>query len=103
MSSFSFGVNRTEPRAFAAGKSIESLLLEEVRKIVAVELDAPLSRHSRLSFRDSRGCVQAQRGGSSSGAVNFAKTHQPRGFGFAINQQGRKDSKSSKGHWWYEK
>ena len=87
MSSFSFGVNRTEPRAFAAGKSVESLLSEEVRKIVAVEPDAPLSRHSRLSFRDSRGCVQAQRGGSSSGASQLSQNSPPRGFGFAINQQ----------------
>ncbi len=89
MSSFSFGVNRTEPRAFAAGKSIESLLSGEVRKIVAVEPDAPLSLHSRLSFRDSRGCVQAQRRGSSSDARQLSKNSPARGFGFAINQQGQ--------------
>ena len=97
MSSFSFGVNRTEPRAFAAGKSIESLLSGEVRKIVAVEPDAPLSLHSRLSFRDSRGCVQAQRGGSNSGARQFYKNSPARGFGFAINLQGRQGQQEQQG------
>src|SRR5580700_823011 len=89
MSSFSFGVKCTQPCAFAAGKSVESLLSGEVRKIVTVELDAPLSLHSRLSFRDLRGCVQAQRKRSSSGARQLSKNSPARGFGFAINQQGQ--------------
>ena len=87
MSSFSFGVKCTESRAFAAGRSVESLLSGEVRKIVAVELDAPLSLHSRLSFRDSRGCVQTQRRGSSSGARQLSKNLPARSFDFAVNQQ----------------
>jgi 3-methyladenine DNA glycosylase AlkD len=89
MSSFSFGVKCTEPRAFAARKFVESLLSGEVRKIVAVESDAPLSLHSRLSFRDSRGCVQARGRGSSSGARQLSKNSPARGFGSAINQQGQ--------------
>jgi 3-methyladenine DNA glycosylase AlkD len=89
MSSFSFGVKCTQPCAFVAGKSVESLLSGEVRKIVTVELDAPLSLHSRLSFRDLRGCVQAQRKRSSSGARQLSKNSPARGFGFAINQQGQ--------------
>ena len=89
MSSFSFDVKCTQPCAFAAGKSVESLLSGEVRKIVTVELDTPLSLHSRLSFRDLRGCVQAQRKRSSSGARQLSKNSPARGFGFAINQQGQ--------------
>jgi 3-methyladenine DNA glycosylase AlkD len=89
MSSFSFGVKCTEPRAFAGGKSVESLLSGEVRKIVAVELDAPLSLHLRLSFRDSRGCVQAQGRGSSTGARQLSKNSPARSFDFAVNQQGQ--------------
>ncbi len=89
MSSFSCDVNRTALRAFAARKFIKALVLGEVRKIVAVELDAPLSLHSRLSFRDLRGCVQAQRRGSSSDARQLSKNSRPRSFGSAINQHGQ--------------
>jgi 3-methyladenine DNA glycosylase AlkD len=89
MSSVSFGVKCTEPRAFAAGSSVKSQLSGGVRKIVAVELDAPLSLHSRLSFRDSRGCVQAQGRGSSSGARQLSKNSPARSFDFAVNQQGQ--------------
>src|ERR1700744_5757628 len=96
MSSFSFGVKPTEPRAFAARKSVESLLSGEVRKIVAVELDAPLSLHSRLSFRDSRGCVQAQRRGSSSGACQLSKNSPARSF-FAVNQQRQQGHEAQQG------
>src|SRR5579862_5699785 len=97
MSSFSFGVKCTQPCAFAAGKSAESLLSGEVRKIVTVELDALLSPHSRLSFRDLRGCVQAQRKRSSSGARQLSKNSPARGFGFAINQQGQQGQEAQQG------
>jgi 3-methyladenine DNA glycosylase AlkD len=97
MSSFSFGVKCTQPCAFAAGKSVESLLSGEVRKIVTVELDAPLLPHSRLSFRDLRGCVQAQRKRSSSGARQLSKNSPARGFGFAINQQGQQGQEAQQG------
>jgi 3-methyladenine DNA glycosylase AlkD len=89
MSSFSFGVKCIEPRAFAAGTSVQSLLSGEVRKTIAVEPDALLSLHSRLSFRDSRGCVQAQRRGSSSGARQLSQNSPARGFHFAVNQHGQ--------------
>jgi 3-methyladenine DNA glycosylase AlkD len=97
MSSFSFGVKCTEPRAFAAGKSVESLLSGEVRKIVAVELYAPLSLHLRLSFRDSRGCVQAQGRGSSSGARQLSQNSPARSFDFAVNQQGQQRQQAQQG------
>jgi len=97
MSSFSFGVKCTQPCAFAAGKSVEWLLSGEVRKIVTVELDAALSLHSRLSFRDLRGCVQAQRKRSNSGARQLSKNSPARGFGFAVNQQRQQGQEAQQG------
>jgi 3-methyladenine DNA glycosylase AlkD len=90
MSSFLFGVKRTEPRAFAAGRCVKSLLSGEVRKIVSGSPDALLLMHLRLSLRDSRGCVCAQRqsfDSRHSGARGLPKNSSARGTVLALNQQ----------------
>ena len=60
----------------------------EVRKIVAVVPDAHLSLHSRLSFRDLRGCVCVQRQAYRSGARRLSKNSLAPGIVPALNWQG---------------
>src|SRR5580700_2736430 len=88
MSSVVFGLKASGARESAAIKSIGFPRSGEVRKIVAVEPDALLSLHSRLSFRDLRVCARVQSLAYPAGAHQFPKNSSARGIAHAPNQQG---------------